>query len=203
MTIAGIKHLLCLFGTVEAAISLPLQSLAGFPKLNGSGIALSQGLTLNNSSLDITFKNTLRTWDPVDYSYPIPNSDPPRRLQMTYNKDSTIQSGGAQTVITTIWTRLKSQISKHGDGPVYPNPYEYHVKGCYSSTTAVPRLIPATNLTFGMLQEIMRGLWITFEDLGNFYEVHYELIEQRGVVWAFGSLTRFPEEITASAISSS
>ena len=203
MTLLWLKQVFYIYGIVQLALSFPLQYSRLLSGNNFSALD-TQTLGLNVSTLGAVPNATLTlSHDPVDYIYSIPNTRPPRLIQMTYSRNKPIHRIASRKVITTILARIEKEISQYGDGPIYPNPYEYNVAACYSKTIAIPRSRPFTMLTFGMLRELMMGLWTTFEGLGDYYEVFYDFTEENSIPWAEGSLLRFPEDITMANVSSS
>lgn len=151
-----------------------------FPKANTSILALEHART---STLDD---------DIVDLTYPIPHAHPPRQLQISYNKRAPISHTATDNVLSTVLGRVHHHVSRYGDGPLFPNPFQYSVEGCYSTTIAIPRM-RATVMTFGMLKEVIMALRTIFERQGAYYNVFYELTEVNDIPWADGSLLREPE----------
>ena len=185
-----ILYALCLLYPQASSSAVPAKYNL-YPQSNNASMELSKYLQTSNLSQDI-----------VDLLHPIPDSHPPRYLQISYNKEAQIDHSASVAVISTILSQVQQHVTRYGDGPMFPSLYEYHVLGCSSSTIAIPRMRAAV-MTFSMLREVMLALRTIFEEQGKFYEAFYDLIDQGNIPWAEGSLLRAPEPMLQRLNSSS
>ena len=180
-----------LIGTINQAVAIPVQSAQGIASINGSVLFNPLALTSNFSQSSRLFPASPLGHNIHRLTYLIPNSQPPRYLQMVYDKNTFLNPTALNFVISTILDQVQQRVMTSGeDSPIRPNPFVYHIPDCWSTISSASPRSTKGPITYRILREVMLALREVLEEQQRFHEAFYDILDADNAIWAEGSMLR-------------